>query len=380
MINFFRDNLKNSLGWRTGRKIIVISVDDYGNVRLASRKARSALDKVGLKVHSRFDSVDALETKDDLSVLYETLTSVRDGNNRHAVFTPFALPCNIDFESIIQGGFKSYQYELLTSTFEKVASGDPLAYDGTWDMWKEGIEKGLLKPQFHGREHLNLKVFEEKLAKNDNEVIELLNNRSYTSISSSGYPTISYTAAFDFWDFEENRSFPRIICDGLNAFEKVFGYRSVHFNAPGAREHSTLHVCLKENGIKYIDANWITKEHQGKGVNKRIINYTGKQNLADMHCQVRNVVFEPTFNVGYDWVEYSMKQIELAFFWNRPAIISSHRVNFCGHIDEPNRRDGISSLKALLKKIVKKWPEVEFMSSDELGETIRKSKTSEKVV
>ena len=34
------DNLKNVFGWRTRRKIIVLSVDDYGNVRLASRKAR----------------------------------------------------------------------------------------------------------------------------------------------------------------------------------------------------------------------------------------------------------------------------------------------------------------------------------------------------
>jgi len=34
------NNLKNIWGWRTSRKIVVFSVDDYGNVRLDSRQAR----------------------------------------------------------------------------------------------------------------------------------------------------------------------------------------------------------------------------------------------------------------------------------------------------------------------------------------------------
>jgi len=67
-----------------------------------------------------------------------------------------------------------------------------------------------------------------------------------------------------------------------------------------------------------------------------------------------------------------MKQIEAAFLWNKPAIISSHRVNFCGHIDENNRKKGLTSLKQLLDEIVKRWPDVEFMSADELGDTILK--------
>ena len=93
-----------------------------------------------------------------------------------------------------------------------------------------------------------------------------------------------------------------------------------------------------------------------------------------MIYQVRNVVFEPTHNRGIDWVNYSLRQVEIAFRWNRPAIISSHRVNFCGHIDPNNRKKGISALKELLHKIVQKWPDVEFMSANELGDLILNSK------
>jgi hypothetical protein len=69
-----------------------------------------------------------------------------------------------------------------------------------------------------------------------------------------------------------------------------------------------------------------------------------------------------------------MKQIDTAFRWNKPAIISSHRVNFCGHIDPKNREKGLETLKKLLQEIVVKWPNVEFMSADTLGELVLNKK------
>jgi len=368
------NNIKNIYGWKTKRKIVVISVDDYGNVRLNSKKARKNMDKAGLKVLSRFDAYDTLETREDLELLFEALNSVKDKNNKSAVFTPFALPCNINFEAMAKDNYSKYIYENLPETYQKLETKDIDAYKGTWKLWLEGIEKGLMQPQFHGREHLNLKVFEEKLQQKDHEVLTALQNRSYTSISNSGYASISISAAYEFWKFNENEKFKDVIQDGLNQFEKVYGYRSTHFNPPGGREHPVIHQYLKESGINYLDTPLVKNEHQGEGKYKKIINYTGKKNHLRMTYQVRNVVFEPTHDRGFDWVNYAFKQIEAAFRWNRPAIISSHRVNFCGHIDRKNRETGISALKELLKKIVHKWPEVEFMSSVELGALMDKDK------
>ena len=84
------NNIKNIYGWKTKRKIVVISVDDYGNVRLDSKKSRKNMDKAGLKVNSRFDAFDTLETKEDLEILYEVLSSVKDRNNKSAVFTAYS--------------------------------------------------------------------------------------------------------------------------------------------------------------------------------------------------------------------------------------------------------------------------------------------------
>lgn len=364
------NNLKNLIGQRTFRKIVVFSVDDYGNVRLDSQEARSKMDKASLKVYSRFDAYDSLETREDLEQLYEVLTSVKDKNGRNAVFTLFALSCNIDFEKMANDDYAQYKYELLPVTYQKLAIRDPKAYDGAWALWQEGIEKGIMVPQFHGREHLNLKVFNEKLLKRDNELMINLQNRSYTSISSSGYTNISYTAAFDFEDFNENETYTQIIEEGLNTFEQVYGYRSVHFNPPGGREHPVIHQALLDNGVKYLDTPFVKNEHQGNGKYKKVFNYTGKKNHLGMTYLVRNVVFEPTEDRGFHWVNFTMKQIEAAFRWHRPAIISSHRVNFCGHIDPDNRKIGIAALKELLSKVVKRWPDVEFMAANELGDLI----------
>ncbi len=363
-------NAKNLIGWRTNKKIVVFSVDDYGNVRLDSKAARARMDRQGVSVYNRFDALDTLETKQDLEALYEVLTTVRDQNDRFPVFTTFAVPCNINFEKVEQSGFSRYAYESLPQTFEKLSVRHPQAYRGTWELLKEGIAEGLMVPQFHGREHVNLKVFNEKLEAGDDQLLNCLQNRSFTSISDSGYQTISPMAAFDFWKFDENEELQSIIVDGLDQFEKVFGYRAEHFTPPVFNVHPILYKTLNRCGIRFVDTALVSHQHQGKGKFKYEYNYTGKTK-EQLCLMVRNVVFEPTDNRGVDWISYAMEQIEAAFRWNRPAIISSHRVNFCGHIDEKNREKGLDALGKLLMKITERWPEVEFMSANEVGELIR---------
>ncbi len=377
MIQSFKENLilnvKNIIGWKTKRKIIVFSVDDYGNVRLDSKEAREKLDEAGMKIYSRFDLYDTLETKQDLEQLFEVLSSVKDKNGRHAIFTPYTLPCNINFEKMEQEGFQKYHFETLPETYNKLAIKYPKAYQNAWSLWQEGIAKGFLKPQFHGREHLNLILFNDKLKKQDAELLIALKNRSYTSISDDDYPTISSTAAFDFWDPKENEEFKPILEEGLDLFKEVFGYKSNYFTPPVYNIHHSLYRTLFSNGIKYIDLGLIRKEHQGFGKFKTEINYTGKKTKQGLTIMVRNIVFEPTEDRGIDWVAFTMKQIETAFRWNKPAIISSHRVNFCGHIDIKNREKGLLELKKLLHQITIKWPDVEFMSADEVADLVQKN-------
>jgi hypothetical protein len=360
-------NVKNIVGWKTKRKIVVFSVDDYGNVQLDSREARDKLFANGLKTITRFDQYDALETPEDLTALYETLTAVKDKFDRPAVFTAYSVCANIDFERMRETGFSTYYYEELPRTFDKLKG-----YHGAWELWQEGMQHRLLSPQFHGREHLNVKVLMEGLQKKNPVVQSCFDNRSYTAIADTGYRTIDFSAALDFYHFSENEELKKIAADGLDLFEKVFGFRATNFTPCGSNGYSTsLDSVLLAGGIKYIDTSRFKADHMGEGkFEKKVFYYTGKKNALGQSYLVRNCVFEPTDQRGIEWVPFCLKQIEAAFRWNMPANISSHRVNFCGRIDPANRKAGLKSLRELLNAIVKRWPDVEFMTSGELGNLI----------
>jgi len=62
-----------------------------------------------------------------------------------------------------------------------------------------------------------------------------------------------------------------------------------------------------------------------------------------------------------------MGEIEQVFSCHKPAIISTHRVNYIGALHPENRERSLKLLKQLLQLIKKKWPDVEFLTSWELS-------------
>ncbi len=362
--------IKNQFGWKTKRKIVVFSVDDYGNVRMGSKEARRQMQLEGLDTESnRFDKLDALEDAEDLEQLYDSLSSVKDKNGKSAIFTTFSLPANPNFEKIIASNYSEYFFETLSETHQKIKG-----YENVLELIHEGVEKKLIFPEFHGREHLNIKTFLELLRKKDKEILCAIDNKSYASISSKPFPNISYASAFGFESFSEVENHKKILVDGLNLFEEVYGYRARHFTAPETHAHGSLEELLQKEGIDFIDTDFIKREHQGEGTYKKSFNYLGKKNRFKQRYILRNCVYEPLLMPNLNWEDYCMKEIEIAFKFNKPANISSHRVNFSGHIESSNRDKGLKGLRGLLKKIVEKWPEVEFMFTREVGDLMNQQK------
>jgi hypothetical protein len=333
---------------------------------MASKNAREHLRSAGLPVDAnRFDQYDSLETAADLSALFDVLSSVKDKNGNPFVFTAFALPANIHFERMVKENYQEYRYELLPETLQRLPG-----HEGTWPLWLEGMKEKFMVPQFHGREHANVKLLMELLSMDDPQVLSCFKNRSFGAITTTKYPTIDYASAFDFAEFGENACLSSIVADGLQAFKTVFGINARNFNAPGRPAHETLEKSLADGGVKYIDVPLIKTEHQGNGKYRKRINYLGKKNSHGQRYLVRNCVFEPLLNRNADSVDSCMAEIKAAFALGKPANISSHRVNFCGHIDSSVRDHGLLQLKTLIGSIKKTWPEVEFMSADQLGDLI----------
>ena len=364
------DNVKNLPGWRTRRKLVVFAVDDYANVRLASPIARDRLTAAGVPLSGRFDHLDTLETRADLEALFEVLASVKDHHGKPAIFTPYALAANPDFEAMT-GTPTDYRLEPVTTTFARRAAEDPNAYEGAWALWQQGMRSNLLAPQFHGREHLNVALIEKKLQRHDADLRANFENRSVVGLTEEPtMPGVGFTHAFGFVDRADIIRHREIIAEGLRLFEQVYGLRSVTFTPPAQELHPALYPALEELGVQAIHKPFYTLRRIEAGRTIREVNFLGRRKGQKHVNIVRNVVFEPTGSQSRDSVALALRQVAAAFRWGKPAIISSHRVNFCGHIDPANRRAGLQALKQLLQAIVRRWPDVEFIGAGDLAQRI----------
>jgi hypothetical protein len=360
------DNLKNLRGWRTPRRLVAFAVDDYANVRVASKEARQRLIDAGLDLSAQMDRYDALETRQDLEALFDVLDSVRDSRDRPAVFTAYSLSANPDFPRIRADG-EHYHAESVPATFARLEAEQPSAYQGAWALWHEGVERGLLQPQFHGREHLNVALFEHKLRTGAADLRANIEQDSLAGIADNpAMPGVGFTHAFGLHDVSALPDHRAILSNGLDLFERVWGFRSKTFTPPAQKLHPSLYETTESAGVVSIDKPLRCTRAMGDGTYRSEVNRSGRQRGQNHLTVVRNVVFEPGKDMGFDPVKRAVQQVAAAFRWRKPAIISSHRVNFCGHLDEANRKHGLAALEELLTRITASWPDVEFVSVDEL--------------
>ena len=84
-------------------------------------------------------------------------------------------------------------------------------------------------------------------------------------------------------------------------------------------------------------------------------------------------MLEPSFaHKGSDPVDDCLLDISVAFRMGKPAIVGTHRINYVGSLSSGNRDVGLSALDRLLGIVRMRWPNVEFLASDMLGDTIAK--------
>jgi hypothetical protein len=356
-------NLNNIFGWSTKRKIIVIESDDWGSIRMPSNKTFDMLFNKGFNLlgpSEIFNKYDTLASVDDLSSLFETLSTYRDYKGNNPVITAISVVANPDFKKIKESDYTEYYYEPFIDTLDKYYSGK-----NPFPLWKEGIMKRLFVPQFHGREHLNVAIWMKALQNKDTNA-RIAFDCGYWGYNNQHQYGITYNAAFDLEKIDQIIQQAEIIKDGLLLFKKIFGYNATYFVPPNGFLNNKLQATTAEGGIRFIYGDKIQKEPVGSGKTKTVFHYPGQKTNKGQYYITRNCLFEPS-NVGQDWVDRCMNDINTAFSWRKPAVICSHRVNYIGALQQKNRLNGLSELSDLLKQILSRWPDAEFMTSDQLG-------------
>jgi len=359
----------NYRGWRTDRKLIVIESDDWGSVRMPSREAYQRLLEGGVDVNnSAYCRYDSLASEEDLTLLFDLLLSVKDRNGRNPAFTANSVLTNPDFDKIRCDGFEKYHSENFTETLKRYPN-----HQNSFTLWKQGMEGGIFHPQFHGKEHLNVAFWLRLLRENWNDFQLAFDNECW-GLSGDVYPGMgrSVQATFDYSEDEEIGQHHENIVSGLDLFEKVFGYRSLSFIANNFIWSEELNRTLADCGVRYLQGMKYQLLPTKKGGKRELIrHYTGEKNKLGQLYLIRNCIFEPSLRKeSYDNVGNCMKGIKTAFQWKKPANISTHRLNYIGFIDPDNRKRGLTQLEQLLHKILREWPEAEFITSDELGQLI----------
>lgn len=376
-----RVNASNIPGWRTKRHIVVIESDDWGSIRMSSKDAYERMLKLGMPVdRSHYNKFDSLECNDDLAIMFETLSKFEDSTGRYPVITGVNVVANPDFEKIKENNFTEYIYEPYTETCKRYAN-----HNRVYELWKKGIEKRLMVPIFHGREHLNAQFWMNALNSNNKSTIVGFENEVTGMPSIKGERLPNFQAAFDIETPNDIIYQKEVIKTGLDLFEQLYGYRSKYFVPTNGPFNNTLEKDLFNAGIKYINTGKKQKEPLGNGQYRVNTRFIGDRNQYNQIYITRNCFFEPSSSgfewpLNTDWIGNCMKEIEIAFRWNKPAVISSHRVNYIGYLHPENRERSLKQLSELLSRMLKKWPDIEFMTSSELGDLIAKENERKRIV
>ena len=361
---------RNLGGWRTRRKLLVIESDDWGAIRMPSKEVYERCLKAGYPVDQTwYERYDSLLSEDDLELLFGLLTSFRDCTGRHPAITANAIVGNPDFDAIKATGLSEYRYEAITETFRRYPK-----HRRCLDVWSEGHKQGIFLPQFHGREHLNVALFMSALQSQDSVAQFAFENRMAGCIAKGGgsYQNL-FVRATQFRSEEEKEAVRLAQLEGLRLFEKIFGFRSrtlIPTNYIWSRDFDS---SVARMGVECFQCAPVMKEQQVDGTHIPVRRILGSRNELGQRYLVRNAAFEPSqsHEPRMRAVDHCLFQIRGAFQMHKPAVISSHRINFCGFIDENNRDQNLDALRALLTAVLRKWPDVEFVTSVELMDIVK---------
>ena len=360
-------------GWRTKRHLVIIESDDWGTIRMPSREVYEEFLRRGIRVdRDPYCRYDGLATKHDLENLFEVLHAVKDKNDHPAVITANTLSANPVFDKIRESGFTQYYFEPFTETLKRDA-----AHADAFEIWKQGMAEGVFHPQSHGREHLYVKKWLRTL-QNGDSVTRTAFDLGTWGLTSLVDPSIKeyYMGAFNSCEDADIREFEKIIDDALRMFKEILGYESKSFIATTYEWSPKIEPFLTQRGVRYIQGAFQQKVPIGdeEGINVLYRGFQGTRTKSGLIRLFRNCFFEPSTKENYDWVGDCLKRIEIAFKHGKAANICAHRLNFIGSIDSMNTDRTLPEFKRLLQEIVKRWPDVEFVTSDQLGEIIENSR------
>ena len=360
---------RNLFGWRTSRRLLVVESDDWGSIRMPSRTVYEKCLKDGYPVdQTSFERYDSLLSDDDLDHLFDLLKGLADAAGRRPVLTANVIMSNPDFAAIRENDFKTYQFEPLQKTFARYPK-----HARSLEKWKHAIQEGFFFPQFHGREHLNVERFMAALRAND-PVARFAFDHEMPGCIPKGTRNMPnrFVETTRFQSEREKEQVKLAQVQGLEMFKQLFGFSSRTLTPTNYVWSEDFDSDVMRAGVEALQGVSVMSLQQNDGTSVRRRRVLGARTRSGQTNLVRNAFFEPSSSSESPMrtADKCLYQVAASFRMRKPAVISSHRVNFCGFIDSRNRDQNLRAMDYLLRSILKRWPDVEFISSVELLDII----------
>lgn len=339
-------------------KIIVIESDDWGAIRMPSLETYNQLLSNGIRVDlNPYEKLDSILTEIDLLELFGVLESFKDNKNNHPVITANAVVANPDFNLIKESDFQKYHRESILSTLDSY--GDKL-----WDKWMYGSQKGILKFQYHAREHVNVSLWMKSLQLDKDSSRFFFQNHLVGGLNFNQRWYNPFVTATHFLNQQDKVNKINNYAAGLDEFEDIFGFKSKTVIPTNYLWDSTFNYILRERGVEGLQGSKVLIDPLSRTKAAKRYNFKINNGLMDI---VRNCSFEPALSVNKrNELEMLKRNVNILLKLNLPIIISMHRINFSGRLFSNNRDENLLLLYDFFSWVIKKWPEIEFKSSDEL--------------
>jgi hypothetical protein len=200
---------------------------------------------LGKGADARYNEYDTLAKADDLLALFDLLSCFKGSNVRFPIFTAVSVVANPDFERIKKNDFSDYYWESFIQTLIKYGQRD------AWDLWQEGEAKHLFRPEFHGREHLNVTAWLRSLQQADSDTIAAFEEGCW-GFKPTG---VNFQAAFELENHQDLTAQFSVIKEGLEEFTQIHQRRARFFVPPNGPFNNRLEAEAAAGGIKVYVGN-----------------------------------------------------------------------------------------------------------------------------
>lgn len=365
--------IKNRIGFKSNRKILVIESDDWGSIRSHSIESIKGLEALGVIDHQgrdaqsmRYNYNDSLMELKDLNDLRKVLSTIYDSKGSNPKITAYYNLANPDYERIAKCDFQEFHFKSFKEQLKEWGEEE------TFEQHLELIKVGLVTPEFHGLTHLNEIYWMRKLQKSDRDFISAFEARFFGVRKAGELNTLE---AFNFETLSDLPQIVRSFKSGIILFEEIFGIKPKVFCPPNGPLSSKIYPEVRDAGFSGIQvARLVFKEPIGSKKYRHRIGVMGKFEKNGLMFLNRNAFFEPNDYSVEDWESVALSNISQCFKNKKPAILSTHRVNYTSRLNKGNGAAGLYQLGELLRKIVAQWPDVEFMDTRTLVKVISEGK------